>query len=392
AYVLPVFILLVVYFSGLTLVGHTFYSCSYILPVIILLFIYFTGHHLAVHILYRWGSGRTAGAIDTQKLRFEIERADHEKKLKQLEELNPRYGRKLCVQSDRIDKSAVSYDYQGKLEKLASQTVYSTGFGGKFGVQADRLDKSAAGWDYLEKVEKHASQKNFTTKGCKGFGGKFGVQSDRQDKSAVGWDHKEASQKHKSQLDHKIGFGGKFGIQKDRMDKSAIAYDESTKQVRTNYTKVRPVIEGAKPSNLRAKSENLAKSTEGDTRKRAEEQKRLRETKDKCDQGETAKQAVAKNKPQQAAEENCLPPAKGVRTIIVTGLQVGICNAISAFNQMQSPSKEATDTSRKEPIHIPREPSKVADLIPSIEIQTVFTPPSKVQLQEPSGRVNIKTE
>ncbi|KAI9577548.1 hypothetical protein GQX74_005010 [Glossina fuscipes] len=306
--------------------------CSYILPVIILLIVYFTGHHLAEHILYRWGSGRTAGAIDMQKLRFETERADHEKKLKQLEELNPGYGRKLGVQSDRIDKSAVGYDYQGKVKKLASPKVYSTGFGVKFGVPTHRVDKSAAEWDYLEKVGKHASQKNFTTKGCKGFGGKFGVQSDRQDKSAVGWDHKEAPQKHKSQLDHKIRFGGKFGIQKDRIDKSAIAYDE-----------MRPVIEGAKPSNLRAKSENLATSTEGDTRKRAEEQKRLRETKDKCDRGETAEQAVAENKPQQAAEENC----------------GGICNAISAFNQMQSPSKEATDTSRKEPIHIPREPSKV---------------------------------
>ncbi|KAL9875359.1 uncharacterized protein ACN427_013500 isoform 1-T2 [Glossina fuscipes fuscipes] len=79
---------------------------------------------------------------------------------------------------------------------------------------------------------------------------------------------------------------------------------------------------------------------------------------------------------------------------------------------MQSPSKEATDTSRKEPIHIPREPSKVEetendieqiketkvkaapppDLIPSIEMQTVVTPPSEVQSPEPPERVHIKTE
>ena len=36
---------------------------------------------------------------------------------------------------------------------------YAKGFGGKFGVQKDRVDKSALGWDYQEKVEKHESQK-----------------------------------------------------------------------------------------------------------------------------------------------------------------------------------------------------------------------------------------
>ena len=36
---------------------------------------------------------------------------------------------------------------------------YVKGFGGKFGVQKDRVDKSALGWDYQEKVEKHESQK-----------------------------------------------------------------------------------------------------------------------------------------------------------------------------------------------------------------------------------------
>ena len=35
---------------------------------------------------------------------------------------------------------------------------YVKGFGGKFGVQKDRVDKSALGWDYQEKVEKHESQ------------------------------------------------------------------------------------------------------------------------------------------------------------------------------------------------------------------------------------------
>lgn len=36
---------------------------------------------------------------------------------------------------------------------------YSSGFGGKYGVQADRVDKSAVGFDYQGKTEKHESQK-----------------------------------------------------------------------------------------------------------------------------------------------------------------------------------------------------------------------------------------
>lgn len=35
---------------------------------------------------------------------------------------------------------------------------YSSGFGGKYGVQADRVDKSAVGFDYQGKTEKHESQ------------------------------------------------------------------------------------------------------------------------------------------------------------------------------------------------------------------------------------------
>ena len=77
----------------------------------------------------------------------------------------------------------------------ASQIDAKKGFGGKFGLDKDRVDKSAVGWDYQEKLAKHASQKDYST----GFGGKFGVQSDRVDKSAVGWDYKEVVEKHQSQ-------------------------------------------------------------------------------------------------------------------------------------------------------------------------------------------------
>ncbi|CAH1968015.1 unnamed protein product [Acanthoscelides obtectus] len=202
------------------------------------------------------GSGRTAGAIDMAKLRTETEQADALKKKKALEESehNPArgYGGKFGVETDRVDKSAVSWDHKEKLEKHPSQKDYVSGFGGKFGVQMDRQDKSAMGWDHIEKIEKHESQKDYKT----GFGGKFGVQLDRQDKSAVGWDHREAPQKHESQTDHKIGFGGKFGLQTDRMDKSAISYEPPGK-VGTNYTKVKPDIGCAKPSDLRKKFEGL---------------------------------------------------------------------------------------------------------------------------------------
>lgn len=204
------------------------------------------------------------------------------------------------------------------------------------------------------------------------------------------------------------------------MDKSAASYDDGGKQqVGTNYTKTKPVIEGAKPSNLRAKFENLAKNSEEESRKRAEEQKRLREAKDKRDREEAAKKTVVENKPLPAAEEAKQPPPKGARAHIVTGREGGIGNAISAFNQMQSPTKEDAPLVRKEPIHIPRETKtevkqqeqvqevktqeqpkqpeiveevkqdvqqKVLapppDLIPSIEIQTVATPP-EVQSPEP---------
>lgn len=239
------------------------------------------------------GSGRTAGAIDMEKLRRETEEADASKKKQELID-GPNaafgYGGKFGVQKDRMDQSAVGHDYVGKVEKHASQTDYSTGFGGKYGVQSDRVDKSAVNWDHKEKLQKHASQKDYSSgfggkfgvqtdrqdksavgwdhvekvekhesqkDYSRGFGGKFGVQSDRQDKSAVGWDHHEAPQKHESQTDHKIGFGGKFGVQTDRMDKSAVTFSEEPARVGTAYAKTKPDIGAAKPSELRAKFEHL---------------------------------------------------------------------------------------------------------------------------------------
>ncbi|KAH8367591.1 hypothetical protein KR200_009686 [Drosophila serrata] len=371
------------------------------------------------------GSGRTAGAIDMDKLREETEKADLDKKKQLLKEQNAGYGYggKFGVEKDRMDKSAVGHDYQGKVGKHASQKDYSDGFGGKFGVQSERVDKSAVGWDHIEKVEKHASQKDYAT----GFGGKFGVQSDRVDKSAVGWDHVEKVEKHESQKDYSKGFGGKFGVQEDRKDKSAVGWDHieaPQKHASQVDHKVKPVIEGAKPSNLRAKFENLAKNSEEESRKRAEEQKRLREAKDKRDREEAAKQTVAENTPRTSTET---PPPKGSRAAIQTGRAGGIGNAISAFNQMQSPVSE-TPSARKEPIIIPKaQPAKVEvkaepvtvpaaatpapptpdpasasvvetapvtkvaapppDVVPQIEVETVATPPRS----EPESPVHVPT-
>lgn len=38
---------------------------------------------------------------------------------------------------------------------------YSKGFGGKYGVDKEKVDKSAVGFEYQGKTEKHESQKGF---------------------------------------------------------------------------------------------------------------------------------------------------------------------------------------------------------------------------------------
>lgn len=88
-------------------------------------------------------------------------------------------------------------------------------------------------------------------------------------------------------------------------------------------------IGSAKPSNLRAKFENLAKAKEEEDQRRAAEQKRLREEKDQIDR----ELALQQNK---AAEANGSPIEKPQRKgFIDTGRSGGIGNAISRFNQPQ---------------------------------------------------------
>ncbi|KAL1457752.1 hypothetical protein WDU94_007946 [Cyamophila willieti] len=257
------------------------------------------------------GSGRTGGTIDMKQLREEVAMADAHYKQKMLDEGSKAsfgYGGKFGVEKDRMDQSAVGHDYVSELHQHESQSDYKTGFGGKFGVQNDRVDKSAVSWEHKEVIEKHASQKDYSS----GFGGKFGVQKDRQDKSAVGWDHQEKIEKHESQKDYAKGFGGKFGVESDRQDKSAVGWDHvekvdkhpsqkddnrhivpsskvkdliaanSTSNVKENI-KPKPDINHVKPSNLRAKFENLAKQTEEESKKKSEEEREKRKLKDQID-------------------------------------------------------------------------------------------------------------
>ncbi|XP_029814022.1 hematopoietic lineage cell-specific protein [Manacus vitellinus] len=186
------------------------------------------------------------------------------------------YGGKFGTERDRMDKSAVGFEYKGEVEKHSSQTDYSRGFGGRYGVERDKVDKAAVGFDYRSQAEKHDSQRDYSV----GFGGKFGVQRDRQDKNALGWDHQEEVQPHASQTDYAKGFGGRYGVQKDRVDKSAAGFDEMAAPT-SSYEKPRPLEAGASSStsSLRWQFEHMAREEE--SRRQAEEE-RLRRQPRQC--------------------------------------------------------------------------------------------------------------
>lgn len=44
---------------------------------------------------------------------------------------------------------------------LRTSADYAKGFGGKFGVETDKVDKSAVGFEYQGKTERHESQKGW---------------------------------------------------------------------------------------------------------------------------------------------------------------------------------------------------------------------------------------
>jgi len=296
----------------------------------------------------RWGKdmvNQRAGAIDMKKLIEETEKAD---------ELN----KKKCLEDTGM--------------------TGSKGYGGRYGIEKDRMDKSAMGHDFIGKVEKHASQKDYSD----GFGGKFGIQTG-MDQSAVGWDYKEQLTKHESQTDHKKGFGGKFGVESDRMDKSAVGFQEQGK-VGTNYSKVKPDISGAKPSNFRAKFENLAMHTEEDAKARLAEQKRIRQEKDLQDREQAAKEqlsTVTSSEPTQ----NFKPQ----RSAVVTGRSEKISGVINVFNTPQAVEEKPAP---KQPIKItkaavveqvaPAIIEQTPDIITSAEIATYHEPPQVAEEKE----------
>ncbi|KAI6196253.1 hypothetical protein M3Y94_01086200 [Aphelenchoides besseyi] len=187
----------------------------------------------------RWGAKTVSGSghqesVRLDELRDEVLKSDQalkEQRLAHMSKPSSGYGGTFGVQA-QMDKSAVGYDYDGKVEAHQSAKDYKKGFGGQYGTD-DRQDKSAVGWNYKSDSQKHESQTDYK----KGFGGVHGKQTDRQDKSAVGWEHREDLSKHASQTDYKKGFNKPEGPQ----DKSAVGWDyrsETTKhESQTDYKK-----------------------------------------------------------------------------------------------------------------------------------------------------------
>ncbi|CAB1346017.1 unnamed protein product [Coregonus sp. 'balchen'] len=219
------------------------------------------------------------------------------------------FGGKFGVQKDRVDKSAMGFEYKGEVEQHTSQKDYSKGFGGKFGVEREKVDKAALGYDYKGETEKHQSQKDYS----KGFGGKFGVEREKVDKAALGYDYKGETEKHESQKDYAKGFGGRYGVQADRMDKSAVAFTDMESPT-SAYEKTLPLeASSAGAGNLKARFENLARSSDEENRKRAEEERARRQAREKREQEEARRRQQEQNSREEEAEQQRPPPIEEQR-------------------------------------------------------------------------------
>jgi cortactin len=75
------------------------------------------------------GSGRL-GSIDIERLREDVKKDSINKQTEQHSSTKPSlgYGGKFGVQNDRVDKSAVGFEYQPEPQKHSSQVDYSKGF------------------------------------------------------------------------------------------------------------------------------------------------------------------------------------------------------------------------------------------------------------------------
>uniref|UniRef100_A0A8C7PT94 Hematopoietic cell-specific Lyn substrate 1 n=1 Tax=Oncorhynchus mykiss TaxID=8022 RepID=A0A8C7PT94_ONCMY len=268
----------------------------------------------------RWGAKTIEGSgrkehISVSELRQKVSQEHEVGKQKERAEAPKAsygYGGKFGVEKDRMDKGAVGHGYVAQVEQHSSQTDAKRGFGGKFGVQKDRVDKSAMGFEYKGEVEQHTSQKDYS----KGFGGKFGVEKEKVDKAALGYDYKGETEKHESQKDYAKGFGGRYGVQTDRMDKSAVAFTDMESPT-SAYEKTLPMeASSAGAGNLKARFENLARSSDEENRKRAEEERARRQAREKREQEEARRRQQVLHFLWSREEEEepvydqppCLPP------------------------------------------------------------------------------------
>ncbi|XP_038852442.1 hematopoietic lineage cell-specific protein-like isoform X2 [Salvelinus namaycush] len=265
----------------------------------------------------RWGAKTIEGSgrkehISVSELRQKVSQEHEVGKQKERAEAPKAsygYGGKFGVEKDRMDKGAVGHGYVAQVEQHSSQTDAKRGFGGKFGVQKDRVDKSAMGFDYKGEVEQHTSQKDYS----KGFGGKFGVEQEKVDKAALGYDYKGETEKHQSQKDYAKGFGGRYGVQTDRMDKSAVAFTDMESPT-SAYEKTLPLeASSAGAGNLKARFENLARSSDEENRKRAEEERARRQAREKREQEEARRRQQEQNSREEEAEQHQPPPVEEQR-------------------------------------------------------------------------------
>ncbi|XP_077449609.1 src substrate protein p85-like isoform X2 [Stigmatopora argus] len=203
------------------------------------------------------------------------------------------FGGKFGVERDRIDESAVGFEYKGKVQQHTSQKGkwrlkdsgfqnvpfltrrryvipdYSKGFGGKYGVEKEKVDKSAVGYDYKGLTEKHQSQKDYSA----GFGGRYGVQSERMDKVSSKMTLCDRLKKLRC---FRLGF----------LSKSASGFSDMDSPI-SAYEKTQPIeASGANAGKLKARFENLAKAAEAEDRRRAEEEQSRRKEREKREQRE----------------------------------------------------------------------------------------------------------
>lgn len=261
-------------------------------------------------------------------------------------EKEQRWGSKTIQGSGRLDsvnieklRDDVKQDdmiAKKKQVEVHSSIKASTGYGGKFGVETDRIDKSAVGFEYHHESEKHSSQKDYS----KGFGGKYGIAGESKDKSAMGFDHVEQLSKHSSQTDYNKGFGGKYGIETSKKDKNAIGYERDSEQpiaVGTNYKPTKPDSK-ADVKGLKNRFENTSSNDEA--KKRADEIRIDRLNKEKLEKEQEAKRAT-----QEALEVNTTakPSSNLVKPPISTGGKVKISSqflqSASTSNNPQIESK-----------------------------------------------------